>query len=124
VSAENAVHRSIERRSFRRFALMLPVLFRWADSSEHYDGGQCANVGLGGMFVFTQKCPPVGAQVEIEVVIPAFAGVPRELRLRYIGQVTRVEACCQIAGFAVSGRIEGQNQEEQLKDMVCLSSQQ
>ena len=110
--------RSIERRAFRRFALMLPALFRWADSVEHYDVGQCANVGMGGMFVFTAKCPPVGTQVEIEFVIPAFDRVPQQLRLRCVGQVTRVETCCQVAGFALAGRIEGENQEEQLENMA------
>ena len=110
--------RSIERRAFRRFALRLPVLFRRIDSREHYDIGHCANVGMGGMFIFTANCLPVGTKVEVEFVIPAFDRVPRELRLRCIGQVSRSESCHQFAGFAVSGRLEGANQDEQLETMA------
>jgi hypothetical protein len=97
---------SIDRRAFRRFRFLAPVLFRWADSAEHYDGGNCGNVGLGGMFIFTSKCPPVGSQVEIDFTIPAFDRIPRQLRFRCKGQVTRVETCYEVAGFAVAGRIE------------------
>lgn len=115
---------SIERRASRRFALTLPVLFRWADSMEHYDVGQGANVGVGGMFIFTAKCPPVGTQVEIEFVVPAFDRVSRELRLRCVGQVSRVEACYQVAGFAVMGRIEGEHQGAKLEEMAVSLAKQ
>jgi len=107
----------IERRSFRRFSLTLPVLFRWTDSSEHYDVGQAANVGLGGMFIFTAKCPPVGTQVEIEFAIPAFDRIRHEVRFRCVGQVSRLEACAQVSGFAVTGQIEGKDQHEKLEEM-------
>jgi hypothetical protein len=100
------VDQSIERRTFRRFPLVLPVLFRWTDSVEHYDVGHCGNAGLGGMFVLTAKCPPVGTQVEIELNIPACALVLRPCRLHCNGRVIRVEACYQLRGFAVVGRME------------------
>jgi hypothetical protein len=116
---------SIERRTFRRFPLVLPVLFRWTDGVEHYDVGHCGNAGLGGMFVFTAKCPPVGMQVEIELEIPAFALVPRPCRLRCSGRVTRVEVCHQLRGFAVVGRIEGEDIKDDVEEMVAgLSTRQ
>lgn len=96
---------SIERRSCRRFHIALPVLFRWTDSVEHYDMGHCGNAGLGGVFVLTPKCPPVGMQVEVELGIPAFDLVPREVRFRCIGRVSRVETCYQLSGFAVAGQL-------------------
>jgi hypothetical protein len=95
---------SIERRAFRRFPLMLPVLFRWTDGVEHYDIGHCGNAGLGGMFILSARCPPAGIQVEIEVNIPAFGLVPHPVTLRCTGQVSRVETCYQLNGFAVAGR--------------------
>jgi hypothetical protein len=104
---EIKVDRSIDRRAFCRFRLLVPVLFRWADSVEHYyDVGHSGNVGLGGMFTLTSKCPPVGTQVEMEFVIPAFDRITRQVRFRCKGQVTRVESCYGVAGFAVAGRIE------------------
>jgi len=84
----------------------VPVLFRWADGAEHYDVGHSGNVGLGGMFILTSKCPPVGTEVEIDFAIPAFDRIPRQVRFCCKGRVTRVESCYEVAGFAVVGRIE------------------
>ena len=111
------MHRSIDRRAFRRFRIFVPVLFRWADSAEHYDVGHSGNVGLGGMFVLTSKCPPVGTEVEIDFTIPAFERIPRQLRFCCKGQVCRVETCYEIAGFAVVGRI-GLVESEKLGDGI------
>ena len=97
---------SIERRTCRRFSLILPVLFRWKDGMEYYSVGHCGNVGRGGMFVLSTKCPPMGVQIEIELEIPAFELVPRQFWLRCSGRVIRLESCYQLSGFAVAGRIE------------------
>ena len=105
-SEVKSVSQPIERRASRRFPLALAVLFRWTDSPEHSDVGHCANAGLGGMFVLSANCPPVGTHVDIELNIPAFDLVPRRCQLRYTGRVTRVEGCCQLRGFAVVGRVE------------------
>jgi hypothetical protein len=115
---EITVHRSIDRRAFHRFRLSVPVLFRWNDRAEHYDVGSSGNVGLGGMFIFASKCPPVGTPVEIDFTIPAFDRIPRQLRFCCKGQVVRVETCFEVAGFAMSGRIEGElpAEGEQLGD--------
>ena len=107
------VHRSIDRRAFNRFRILVPVLFRWADSAEHYDVGHSANVGVGGVFILTSKCPPVGTEVEVDFTIPAFDRIPRQLRFCCKGQVCRVETCNEIAGFAVVGRIGLVKNEEQ-----------
>ena len=85
---------------------MLPVLFQWADSVTHYDLGHCVNAGLGGMFVISTKCPPLGMEVKMQLDIPAFHLVPRQVSLRCIGWVSRVETCYQLRGFAVAGRFE------------------
>ena len=102
---------------FTGFDFLVPVLFRWADSAEHYDAGHSGNVGLGGMFILTSKCPPVGTQVEIDFTIPAFDRIPRQLRFCCKGQVIRVETSYEIAGFAVAGRI-GLVESEKLGDGI------
>jgi hypothetical protein len=63
------------------------------------------------MFILSESCPPVGVQVEIEMKIPAFNLVPRQSQLRWTGRVIRVEACYQLRGFAVAGRIESDHLE-------------
>ena len=95
----------IERRASRRFQISLPVLFRWADGAEHYDAGHCGNLGLGGMFILAAKCPPSGVEVDVEFALPAFDMVPRPVTLRYLGRVSRVEACYRLSGFAITGQI-------------------
>jgi hypothetical protein len=98
------VEHSIERRTSRRFQIVLPVLYRWADSVEHYETGHCGNIGQGGMFILAAKCPPPGAEVAVELALPAFDLVPRPVKLRCIGRVSRIETCYQLNGFAVAGR--------------------
>jgi len=114
------VHRPIDRRTFIRFRISVPVLFRWADGTEHYDAGNSGNIGLGGMFIFASKCPPVGTQVEIEFAIPAFDRITRQLRFCFKGQVIRLETCYEVTGFAVAGLIEGElpAESEQLGDDI------
>jgi hypothetical protein len=102
------VDHSIERRTSRRFQIALSVLFRWADSVEHYDGGFCVNIGQGGMFVLADQTPPAGVEVQVELVLPPFGSVQRPTRFHCIGRVSRVEACYQLTGFAVAGQFVGE----------------
>lgn len=110
---------SIDRRAFRRFRLEVPILFRW---DERYEAGKSANVGLGGMFIFASKCPPLNYQIEVEFSIPAHDRKPRQLRFCCKGRVIRVESCGAIAGFAVAGPIEGElaGEGQQLVDDIEL----
>ena len=57
------------------------------------------------MFVLAAKTPPVGAEVDVEFVLPAFGRMPRPIRLYCIGHVSRVETCYQVKGFAVAGQL-------------------
>ena len=96
---------SIERRNSRRFQIALPLLLRWADSEDHVDAGHSENISHGGMFVLTANSPPVGIEVEVDLVLPASDLVPRTVRLRCVGRITRVEICDGFKGFAVAGRL-------------------
>ena len=115
------VSQPIERRASPRFPLALPVLVRWTDSPEHYDAGHCANAGLGGMFVLSGTCPPVGTQVDIELNIPAFDLIPRRCQLRCTGRVVRVEGCGQLRGFAVVGRVEDSGRRDDVIEEVAVA---
>ena len=99
------VDHSIERRTSRRFQIVLPVLFRWADSVEHYDVGHCGNLGIGGMFILAAKCPAMDVEIAVEFALPAFDLVRHPVKLRCVGRVSRVETCYQLNGFAVTGHI-------------------
>lgn len=62
------------------------------------------NIGQGGMFVIATKIPPVGTEVKLEFVLPAFDSVPRPTRLHCVGYISRVETCGQLTGFAIAGQ--------------------
>ena len=97
---------------------MLPVLLRWTDGANHYDSGHCVNISQGGMFVLAATAPSLGAEVEIEFVLPPFGNVPRATRLHCLGRVSRHEMCCQVKGFAVAGHFVN---EMQANSAACLS---
>lgn len=99
----------IERRTRNRFRLVLPVVFRWSDGTEHSAVGYCRNIGLGGIFIVTSNCPPADIEIEIDVVVPAFDPEPKEILFRHTGRVIRIQACEDLLGFAVAGQFDDEN---------------
>ena len=95
-----------ERRTRRRFGLVLPVIFHWSDGIERSGVGYSRNIGLGGIFIVASHCPPVATEIRIEVVMTAFEPEPKEFLLRHTGRVVRIRAEEELLCFAVAGRFE------------------
>jgi hypothetical protein len=94
-----------ERRGSARYSLWLPVIFQWDDDASYSHGGFTRNVSTAGVFVVSSQCPPLNAQVSMQVVVPA----PRHrgtVKLECVGKVTRVEGTPECGGFAVSGSFD------------------
>ena len=96
------------RRAFRRFQLAVPALFRWKGEEEYREIGCCSNVGSGGLFVLTSRVPPLAAEVQVEIMLPAFDPETHEVRVSCAGRVIRTQERGHLtaAGFAVAGRLE------------------
>jgi hypothetical protein len=96
------------RRAFRRFQLAVPALFRWRGEEEHREVGCCCNVGSGGLFILTTNSPPLAAEVQVEIMLPAFDPGTREVRINCAGRVIRTQESGHLtaAGFAVAGSLE------------------
>jgi len=96
------------RRSFRRFQLAVPALFRWKEGEERREVGCCTNIGMGGLFVLSSKYPPLAAEVEVEILLPAFDPAFREVRINCAGRVIRTQESCELVsgGFAVAGKFD------------------
>lgn len=62
------------------------------------------------MFIIAAKTPPVGIEVEVEFVLPAFSLGSRPTRLHCVGRVSRIETCYHFTGFAVAGQFVGQEE--------------
>jgi hypothetical protein len=96
----------VERRNAIRYRLDTPVVFHWqVGSGMRLNGeGVTRDVSEVGAYVFTAKCPPVQAEVEVEIVVRSLHGAPKAW-LKGIMQVLRVEAppggqC----GFSLAGK--------------------
>lgn len=86
-----------------RYKLRLPVIFHWDDGTEHTEGGFTSNVARDGALILSSKCPPVGSDVRIEVLLPAPDGKEEEIRIECLGKVTRVDDRLGAGSFGVHG---------------------
>ena len=73
-----------------RYKLRLPVIFHWNDGTEHTEGGFTTDVALDGALILSSRCPPIGADIRIEVLIPSPDQTAEEIRIECMGKVTRV----------------------------------
>jgi hypothetical protein len=86
--------------------LVFPVVFHWRDRTVHSAVGYCRNIGLGGVFIVASNCPSINVEMEVDVVVPAFARGASEILFRHAGRVIRIQACEDLLGFAVAGEFE------------------
>jgi hypothetical protein len=98
--AEHKLH----RRTSVRFPLHLPVIFYWNDGSgERTAAGFTCDVSLDGALIQGTICPPVGAKVHVEVLIPSPDASGEQLRIQCSGKVTRVNGRNGNSSFGVRG---------------------
>jgi hypothetical protein len=98
----------IERRIPARFRLLFPVVFHWKEEKPYSGVGYSRNIGLGGVLIVSSYCPPLGSQIEIDVVVPAFDRSPKEILFRHTGRVVRIQPTEDLLGFAVAGEFENE----------------
>jgi hypothetical protein len=94
---------TLERRTTVRYRLQLPVIFHWNDGIDHTEGGFTFDVALDGALILSSKCPPVGTEVRIEVLLPAPDHSGEEFRIECVGKVTRVFEHAHSGAFGVHG---------------------
>src|ERR1700691_2421602 len=93
-----------ERRAAVRYRLRLPVIFHWEDGGrEQTEGGFTTDVALDGALILSSRCPPVGADIRIEVLIPSPDQTAEEIRIECVGKVTRVADHLGSIFFGVRG---------------------
>ena len=99
----NVVRFDRNRRSAARYKLQLPVIFHWNEGGDRTGGGFTSDVALDGALINSSMCPPVGSDVQIEVLIlsPVWGGV--EMRIQCAGKVTRVMDQGDMMSFGVRG---------------------
>ena len=96
----------LERRAAMRYRLRLPVIFHWNDGTERTAGGFTNDIALDGALIFSTNCPPIGADVRIEVLIALPDDSAEQIRIECIGKVTRVWEQPGSAYFGVHGAFD------------------
>jgi hypothetical protein len=83
-----------DRRTAGRFPLNIPVIFRWRDrkGKRRWANGITRDVSSAGAFVMTTDCPPVGAKVQLDMLLPPLGRHDADMRVVGQGRVLRVEA--------------------------------
>jgi hypothetical protein len=92
----------VRSRKHNRYRLNAPVSFFWRDERavQHEGTGLTRDIGLGGVFISTEACPPLEVSVHIEFPLPKLHSGATPLLMQGDGQVIRVEP-------AGPGRTEG-----------------
>ncbi len=79
------------------------MIFHWNDGTDRTEGGFTCDVAVDGALIFSSRCPPVGADVRIEVLVPSPDNSAEEVRIECIGKVKRVWEMSGSAYFGVYG---------------------
>jgi hypothetical protein len=83
----------VDRRQARRFALDVPVVFRWSTEGQTAceGAGFSRDISTTGVFVITlSAAPPLFCKLDIMVLLPSLDAKAAGLRLRSQGIVVRV----------------------------------
>jgi hypothetical protein len=86
-----------------RFKLRLPVIYRWSDGNARTEGGFTVDISKEGALIRCQSPPPIGSDVQIDVLVPWPDGRSESVRVQCIGHVTRALSLDHDCVFAVSG---------------------
>jgi hypothetical protein len=92
------------RRIFVRYKLVLPVIFHWNDGTEQIEGGFTRDVGPHGALILSDRCPPAGAEVHIELLLPPIDDSSAEIRIRFSGRVVQIN---RLPAGAISFGVHG-----------------
>jgi len=100
----------IELRKAKRYRLSAPALFLWAPHEGNPQSGQgvTRDINASGVYVLTDVLPPVGALLQMDVLLPKLEDPGFGMSLAGEGIVLRVEphgpqgAGTSEAGFAAS----------------------
>jgi hypothetical protein len=109
-SSDRQMQNAIELRRATRYRLSAPALFLWAAQEENPQSGQgvTRDIQASGVYVLTDALPPVGALVQLDILLPKLEDPGFGMSLAGEGVVLRVEphgskgAGTGKAGFAAS----------------------
>ena len=93
----------MELRNRVRYRLSADAVFAWegAQHDRFLGEGLTRDISLAGAFIFTLTCPPVGATVQLDVLLSPTTSAPGKcVRIKAEATVVRVEHSDTLEGFA------------------------
>ena len=102
------MHCVMELRKTKRYKLNAPATFMWAPpGGESQSGhGMTRDINTFGVYVVSDALPPVGARIQIEVVLPKLREKGLGMHLHGEGVVLRCEyGEANKRGFAASAQL-------------------
>ena len=105
--SDDHMRNAIELRRAKRYWLSAPALFVWAPKNGEPQIGQgvTRDINTSGVYVVTDAIPPVGARVQMEIVLPKLMDASPGMHLEGDGIVLRCEnGGATKCGFAASAQ--------------------
>jgi len=105
MKAAIAYARSTELRKTNRYRMNASVRFAWAshDGLLQYGEGSTRDINVSGVYVLSGELPPLGALVQLDIVLPNFENTARGMCLSGEGRVIR----CELRDTRNTGAAEG-----------------
>jgi hypothetical protein len=86
-----------------RYGLRLPAIIRWNDGTEHTEGGFTNDVAVDGALISSSKCPSVGTNVRVEVLVPSPDNDTADIQIECEGKVVCILNTVGCRRFGVEG---------------------
>jgi hypothetical protein len=108
--SDNSMHSVIEMRKAKRYRLSAPAHFLWAPQGGKPQSGRgiTRDINASGVYVLADELPPMGALVQLDILVPKLEDHGFGMSLSGEGVVLRIEphgsrgAGTSKAGFAAS----------------------
>ena len=82
----------VDARKLTRYRLSAPVVFSWREADHTHRGeGITRDMSCGGLFIWSEQCPPVGAELRCEVFLPKVKPHSVAAEVVSMGRITRAE---------------------------------
>lgn len=97
------LERKVRHRAAAKYRLRLPAIFHWDDGSEHTECGFTNEVSVDGALIVCSKCPPIGSNVRVEVLLPSPDSDAGDIRIECKGKVICIQDHVACSTFGVQG---------------------
>lgn len=90
----------MELRSVTRCRLKFPVRFSWQDSGKRHRRGSgfTQDISSVGLFIVTSACPPLGAELQFDLLFPPLSAAAPQIHMQAEGKVVRVPPAATASG--------------------------